>query len=400
MPHVPLGGVSNKFGATTVTHSMGAGGKWSVWSTTTYIDRTVGIASVVRAKGPKVMKGFGLWAPARPYVRTAKYASISGGPEVYGNAVKPENATVWYERSGYPQSNPTTSTLLPSIGSGDTGGLISGDVPVLSTDLRNRLITECMQKVADRKISLGESLAEGRKTIGMIAKTSLQVLRAYKALRRGNIPAALRELKLSRRTILNGKSFSERWLELQYGWLPLLSDIYSAGEILQNGVQRKQYLIYATRQISQNGPLTKPGWTGKVECTYRCKLVYSVSSRDLDALARFGFINPVEVAWALMPYSFVLDWFLPIGSLLEAYSGTMGLTFVDGHLTTRAQTRASKPVPISASYTRYSGEFTQKIDYFGMQRQVVLTATPLPYVKSPFSQPHLINALALLRSLR
>lgn len=400
MPHVPIGGSSKDFEAFTITHSKGAGGKWSVWSTRSTVERTVGIASVSRSKGPKVMKGFGWWAPSRPYVRTAKLASVKGGPEVYGNAVRPELATVWYERSGYPSNGLTTTGLLPNFGSAETQGLVSGDIPVISTNLRNRLIAECMQKVGDRKINLGESLAEGRKTISHIARTSMQVLGAYKALRRGNIPAALKALKLSKRTILSGRTASERWLELQYGWYPLLSDIYSAGQILQNGVQRKQYLIYATRQISANGAITKAPWSGSVECTYRCKLVYSVSSRDLDALARFGFINPAEVAWALMPYSFVIDWFLPIGALLEAYSATVGLTYVDGHITSRALTKASRVVPGSLAYTYYSGQFEQSIDYFGMQRQIVVTASPLPYVKSPFSSTHLLSALALLRSLR
>lgn len=403
MPYVPVQGSKvREYAYRQVTRSKGAGNKWSESVITGFRSRTLAGATVARASGSKVMMPFGLWSPSRPYVRTAIASKITGGPEFLGNAQRVEDCTIVITRSGYPYSDPSGSSALPSIGLAETGGLCSlSGVPTLSPDLANRLIAECMKKVGDRKINLGESLAEGRKTINHIAQTSLQVLNAYKALRRGNIPQALKALKLSKKSILNGKTFSERWLELQYGWYPLLADIFAAADILQTGVQRKKYLVSAVRQITDSGPYKSGPVIGQVSVTHRCKLVYSVSSSDLDALARFGFINPAEVAWALVPYSFVLDWFLPIGALMEAYSATMGLSFIDGHITSRSQTRGSGLInnPLGLNYLD-GNRFKIEIDYFGMKRSVVLSATPLPYTKSPFSTIHLTSAIALLRQLR
>lgn len=404
MPFVPLtGSKARDYAFKQITYSKGAGNRpWTEIVVDGFRTRTLMGATRVAANGPRVMMPFGLWAPSRPYIRTALASTISGGPELLGNAARIEDCTIIRHRSGYPYSDPTGSSALPSIGPTQTGGLCSNSgVPVLSPDLANRLIAECMQKVGDRKISLGESLAEGRKTIDHIAKTSMQVLNAYKALRRGNIPQALKSLRLSKSTLLNGKTMSERWLELQYGWYPLLADIFATADILQHGVQRKKYLVSAVRQISESGPYKNGNVTGTVALTHRCKLVYSVSSQDLDVLSRFGFINPAEVAWAVMPYSFVIDWFLPIGGLLEAYSATMGLSFIDGHITSRAQTRAKGVInnPLNLHYLN-SSRFQIALDYFGMKRSVVLSATPLPYTKSPFSSTHLLSAIALLRQLR
>lgn len=402
MPYVPVFGPKNRrFPFTEITRSKGSGNKWTETIFSSFRDRTAMAASAVRAGGPHSIMPFGLWAPARPYVRIAQTGLITKGPEFLGNAARIEDCTVTKLRLGYPISDPTTTQLLLPTGSGETGGLVSSGTPVVSPDLSNRLIAECMRKVGDRKIDLGESIAEGRKTLSHIASTASQVLGAYKALRSGNIPRALRELKLSKKTILNGKTFSERWLELQYGWYPLLADIFSAADVLQTGVQRKSYIVSAVRQLTRSGPYRYQNKSGTVNCTYRCKLFYTVSSQDLDALARFGFINPAEVAWALMPYSFVIDWFAPIGALLEAYSATMGLTFLDGHITSRAQIRARGLIESPLSWYYLDGNrFELAFDHFGMRRQVVLTATPLPYVKSPFSSTHLISAIALLRQLR
>lgn len=407
MPYVPLGtNLARSYPFTEVTRSKGAGSRpWTEITVTGARTRTLMTSSVVRNSGEPIVTPFGLWKPVRPYLRTANAMIITGGPEFLGNAARVEDCTITRLRTGYPYCDPTT-TSMPSAGLAQTGGLVDAGVPVVSSNLRNRLIAECMRKVGDRKINLGESLAESRSTLNHLAKTSSQVLRAYKALRRGNIPSALKALGLSKRTVLNGKSAADRWLELQYGWLPLLSDVYSASEVLREGVTRKEGMtLSATRQIVENAPYvgTKSDGTvyGVVTCTHRCKLFYSVSSSDLDALSRLGLINPLEIAWAVLPYSFVIDWFAPVGTLLEAYSSTVGLTQIDGVLTSRAIIKGSGDIdqPLGLHYLPGSGRFTKTIDYFGMVRAKAV-ALPLPYVKSPFSSTHLASALALLRQLR
>jgi hypothetical protein len=40
---------------------------------------------------------------------------------------------------------------------------------------------------------------------------------------------------------------------------------------------------------------------------------------ELSLQRSLGLVNPAEIAWEVVPYSFVVDWFLPIGSYISAW---------------------------------------------------------------------------------
>ncbi len=349
---------------------------------------------------------WGSWRPCLAYSRRGTIVSLLGNTEKYSDHVDPVKATSIWQSFGYPLSAPTEPTVLIRTNAANTGGLIDGGLPVLSTNMANRIITECMVKVADRKVNYGESLAEGRKTLDHLAKTSSAVLRGFRYARRGDWAGFARTFGLSKRNAWTGKTASERWLESQYAWLPLLSDIYGTHQVLTKGLRDpNRKIISSVRQIEESSEYSYESlygkFTGPVKVTHRCKLWYRMNQSVIDGLAQLGLINPLEVAWAVVPYSFVLDWFIPVGSLLEAYSGTMGLTFIDGCISSRGEFSATCRhirSPSSNAPLFISGDFVWKVEHLGFTR-VRAFATPLPYVKSPFSTKHVASALALIRQL-
>jgi hypothetical protein len=131
---------------------------------------------------------------------------------------------------------------------------------------------------------------------------------------------------------------------------------------------------------------------------------YRMKDEDASILHQIGLINPAEVAWALVPFSFVVDWVLPIGNVLEALSARLGLTFVDGYYGLRVETSstASKLAREVSGYTQI-GESSTSVSgslLFYKREKMISLPWPAPYIKSPFSSTHLANAAALLRSLR
>lgn len=139
--------------------------------------------------------------------------------------------------------------------------------------------------------------------------------------------------------------------------------------------------------------------------TTRIGLRYAIDNRLHSFLGQTGFTNPVNLTWELLPYSFVVDWFLPIGPYLETLSAWGGLVFVDGF-----QTDYGKR--ITSSSVNWSGSLPASPDtaeeaygsYFGQRvrlRRSRLTAFPTmkpPVLKNPFSVTHALNAIALMRS--
>lgn len=411
MPHVPypVGDAATKdFVWSMVTRSKGFGNNWSTILSSGTSEKAVCASTrglVVR--GGRYKLGDSWRWPVKPYSRTASVVSCIGGPENLGNSPIPANCTIFRDRTGMPYAMPLNPMqILAPSGGVEVPGLVESGLPVLSSNTRNRLITECMVKIGDRKVNYGEALGEGRKTLSHLAQTSSTVIKALLALRRGNFGQMLKLLGLSRRKVLTGKSAAEKWLEVQYAWMPLLSDIYDTGKLLSDGMARKSQNITAVRVLSESAVFTrKTSWcelVGSAKVQHRCVLHYRLSNQTTDTLSRLGLINPAEVAWALVPYSFVVDWFLPIGNVLEAYTTTVGLTFIDGCISSLASVDGSGTHENAGSGLYYltGSRFQWSASHSGFQRTVVTAPLALPYVKSPFSSKHIVSALALLRQLR
>lgn len=321
------------------------------------------------------------------------------------NGITIDQSTSTLLLSGLPLQSPIDPTQLFSGQAAASSGLISGGLPVLDTNTRNRLQTETMIKIGDRQASFGSTIAESRSTFRFIASTALTVLRAYRAVKHLQFSKALKLLRLTGKHIWSAKAPAQRWLELQYAWKPMLADIYSAHRVLTEGVTRKNNILHAKRTIRENGSYeyatvyTK--LQGNVQVSHRCKMWYRMSDATVDGLSRLGLINPLEVAWDIVPFSFVVDWFIPVGSVLEAYSSTLGLTYIDGVISSVATVAANGQHYHMGGWAYYTdgNRFNWHVDYYCFQRSVAF-ATPSLYVKSPFSSTHAVSFLALLRQLR
>lgn len=148
----------------------------------------------------------------------------------------------------------------------------------------------------------------------------------------------------------------------------------------------------------------------KIRTTSRCKLVlrYRVASELTSFLAQTGFTNPINLAWEVLPFSFVVDWFLPIGPWLETLSAWNGLEFVGGSQTlfTRGWTHLSVDyqgpcrfiVNDQGIWVKHS-RFSQEVVLLDRSTLGGFPTQTLPTFKNPLSVTHASNALALVRSV-
>lgn len=375
------------------------------WVTTTYapMEWFVNSGRSV-SKGKKVIINGHSWSPVRPYTRFGQQGAPSGSEMLMYN--KYPNGTILTHYIGVPRIYPRALSLIFPL-SGWTKGLTDANgLPILDTNTRSRLITECMVKVGDRKVNYGESLGESRQTLNHLAKTSSRVVRGVLALRRGNLSGFANAIGISMKRGQRTKFPAQSWLEYQYAWMPLLSDIYDTRELLKKGLGKKPQIISATRSTTINEQYDRPGsyahLKGPIQVRHRAKLWYGISNRHILRLNQLGLINPVEVAWALMPFSFVIDWFLPVQNVLEAHSATMGLSFIDGCMSSSAHIVARGTHDSSSSSNQYASDerFEWICSSSGFRRTKIVSPTPELYYKSPFSTKHVISAIALLRQLK
>jgi hypothetical protein len=73
-----------------------------------------------------------------------------------------------------------------------------------------------------------------------------------------------------------------------------------------------------------------------------------VDNPNLHLAQQLGFINPLSVAWELVPFSFVVDWFGNVGQVLASFSDFAGLSQVNPRTTT-----FQKTTKLTQTYTGY-----------------------------------------------
>jgi hypothetical protein len=279
----------------------------------------------------------------------------------------------------------------------------------MPSNIKTRLDTELLNKVAARKASYGESLGESVQTLNHLAKTAKDLFFAYKAARKGRWGDVARHLGVEKKSLKDGTSVADRWLEYSYGWKPLMGDIYSSYELLRKGFRKNAQILSSQRTLRDShvgNAKMREGWRrdtyGQSDVAYRAKVYYSVSDSFLSRVDQIGLINPVEVAWALMPFSFVVDWLLPVGDALSALTARAGVDFIDGFYGTRVTSlyvTSPNYIPESREVFAYSSMRTRSEGLAYTRRR--MGGFPLPglYTKSPFSTNHVLSAAALIRSL-
>jgi len=133
------------------------------------------------------------------------------------------------------------------------------------------------------------------------------------------------------------KNLSSLWLEARFGLLPLISDISAAKKAWNNlannqifrpcqgfGSFEKQIAAGDTLQHSTNGKNWLSNLKSTEKTTCRIKGIVAVSSNlAIYSAEQFGLTVEqfVPTIWELLPWSFLIDYFVNIGDVLDAQAG-------------------------------------------------------------------------------
>lgn len=289
-------------------------------------------------------------------------------------------------------------------------------MPWPSANMINRAEVEALVKLKEQNVNYAVALAEAHKSLPMIEKSFWAVFDAYRYAKKKAWRQAARALGVEPpRWKTRTENVAGRWLELQYGWLPFLSDAYSAYEDARKGILRYNPRISVTRTVIErlDGSYdVAMDWGLKQRITdsdgsligCKVRLDYELTMDGLATASKVGLTNPAIVAWELVPFSFVLDWAVPVGNWLSAWDADFGLKFLAGSRTLFSRIkrtgRITQAKRARAPYRAWYADLTASFDGFRMDRTVYATPPlPVPYWKNPVSAQHALNALALLRAL-
>jgi hypothetical protein len=280
-------------------------------------------------------------------------------------------------------------------------------------------IGRAMDQVKDQKINFAQSVAERMQVANLVGDTARRIALAMKSIRRGDVAGVRKALGLhgNKRSkypsVLTGNVATD-WLSFQYGWKPLLADVKGAAEYLAERELKHPLRIKVRAKYKSSSP-PAIAYNDVIGCTNAalwafeprqtttsCILEFNVENDFQRQAARLGVSDPLTLAWELVPYSFVVDWFLPIGDFLNRLHYDDGLVYQDGAVTQHSVQQCS----VRVLSGRYDGGF-RWLDMSGglttykslRLDRTVLTSAPRPYLpglKDPFSATHALNALALM----
>jgi hypothetical protein len=109
---------------------------------------------------------------------------------------------------------------------------------------------------------------------------------------------------------------SGAWLEGHLGWSPMIGDIYNAAELLKLSQRQNRIKVSTANSCKLRASGLAPHWEVEGEDKYIQAIIVEFS-REPTMIERLGLTDPAGILWEATPYSFVVDWFLPIGNSLS-----------------------------------------------------------------------------------
>lgn len=263
-----------------------------------------------------------------------------------------------------------------------------GDQPyrVVPPDLTGRLLSQ----IKNQKVNLAMSLAEYRQTASLFSDVGKRVADAWKAVRRGD-PRAIQRALGGR----NRKRYASNWLQFQYGVRPLVGDLYASMDLLADRLRiplpvRKVEVTATTLASGDSGTFgysSKP-WAQSHQERWLC--YYTVTSEGKKLGTSLGFTNPLLLAWELVPYSFVIDWFVNVGEVLGSLDALSGVDRSVLYKTIRRQHWHSSS-GVYGNGDEYYGRQTYRQGPLGVPSTIRLIWNP------SLSWQRITSAVALLR---
>lgn len=241
--------------------------------------------------------------------------------------------------------------------------------------------------------ALGAAVAEANEALGMIASRATQLYHLARAVKRRDWSGVKANLRLSsdptraytnhwkygwNRARQKASDLSAAWLELHFGWVPMIGDIYGAyqvltrdfnvGHVKATGTSRAIELLFSA---DSNTRIV----IDEVIIRYKMTGSYRITNPNLLLASELGLTNPASVIWEVVPFSFLVDWFTNVGSWLEGFTPELGwdqnLDFCLGRTFEARQTLNYKPT---------NHGLWQEYKFYGRQFDRVITGGVIPNV--------------------
>ena len=215
-------------------------------------------------------------------------------------------------------------------------------------------INQAYANVQAGEVELLTMLAEGRKTMASIVSVFARIAKLVIAIKTGNFaqlaPKTYKKWKhgdLTEKSKVTAAIASDAWMEARYAWRPLIYDLRGMMNILSDKVSKRSTFRASDRSslddsIDITVPSTSSGRAGRFKgrltgtATTRagvlCSTQFNMSSAQVT-----GAFNVATMVKEVIPFSFVLEWFVNLGGLLYTLNPNPIFKAISAWATTRTE---------------------------------------------------------------
>lgn len=256
--------------------------------------------------------------------------------------------------------------------------------------VRNKL----RSSARDSGVNLAQMLAEYEQTASLFVDCARTVYRLTRDLKARNFRRMGLDFRFWNRKLSNAV------LQYQYGISPLISDINDSIEALKNASVKPLYIrSKASKKNRDRIVYPQPAsfyWPATdtvidVEYSVSGWSVFMMNNEALHStLGSYGFTNPLALGYELIPYSFVLDWWINVGEFLASLDNSLYIKSGYCQLSYRELYHKYNSV--------WSDCFTKQQSSVRLGVEGLSSVASLVY-KPSASKMHILNGVALLGSL-
>lgn len=236
--------------------------------------------------------------------------------------------------------------------------------------------------------------AELQKTKAMFRKTARSIVNTFRRVEAGKRDRSMDWIR---------RDNSGFWLEGRYGWRTLVYDMRDLHDAVVNFDNSRSVktersgFSYATQASGSSSTSDSDAqynctWTEDTEYSLRGSIAAEISTNRV-------IVNPVLTAWELMPYSFMVDWALDVGTAIKAlsfYTSQKRHTACLGYRATRRYEKTMVAVKKAGSTNTVTGPGYRS---FAETEQVYRTPSSLslnPKITNRKIDPSMLTDIAML----
>lgn len=284
-------------------------------------------------------------------------------------------------------------------------------------DYRDVALSKAWANVDISEIQALASLGELPETLSWMTSLLKRAISLIRLFNQKKLLLAAGKMVASKKSMLD--SMSDLWLEYRYAIRPLVFDMHSA-VMAWNAVVEKSNRF--TARGFDEIPLTTSASTyqytlpvyGKpivsrvstTSANFRAGVLFVIDGNINEFRSIWGFDQPIETVWELIPFSFIVDWFFNVGHVISSWTYNPGLKPLTSWCTETISTSITDnwtiPQYVDKQYTVVNEDFypgCTKTTLLSKRRIIAPSRALLPKFNLKLNTAKLIDLATIGRSL-